>query len=110
MPNVKIYVDQSVHKERAKALQDLLPRLREAVCEGLNAKPAACQIVVIPVYGMPDQPLANLEVHYLGTPARTTQIVRAACETFRDLLVEVIGSPVAVRATPLIPETYVSVK
>lgn len=110
MPNVKIYVDQSIYDDREESLRELLPKLRVAVSEGLNAKVSACQFAVIPVMGLPDQPVANLEIYYVSTAARTKDMVTAACETLRDLLAEVVGGQVAVRATPIIPETYVALK
>ncbi len=110
MPNVKIYVDETVYADRKEALTDLLLPLREAITVALKVPPAACQLAVIPVLGLPDQPVANFEIQYLGTPERTREVISEACTVFRELVAGAIGASPAVRATPLDPDTYVALK
>lgn len=110
MPNVKIFVDQIVFETRRTAIDSMLPKLRESLCVELSVPVAACQLAVIPVLGMMDQPQANMEIQYLGTKDRTSQMITAACTVFRDIVQSAVGSVPAVRATPLDPTTYVALK
>lgn len=110
MPNVKIYVDEALYQDRKTALTELLPHLREALCRELSVPSAACQLAVMPVLGLQDQPKANFEVQYLGIKSRTPQMIETACMVFQGLLADCLGHVPAVRATPLDPETYVALK
>lgn len=110
MPNVKIFIDEGLYAERKEQIKDMLPSLRETLCETLSVGAAACQLAVIPVLGLPDQPLANLEFQYLGTESRTPDFIRGLCIQYRDILEGVLGCVPAVRATPLDVNTYVAVK
>jgi hypothetical protein len=110
MPNVKIYVDHAVLTEREDAIRAMLPGLRAAVCEDLAVDVAACQFAVIGVMGLPDQPLVNVEFSYLGTPARTPDVIRAASARFQRIVAEAAGAHAAVRADALDPATYVALK
>ncbi len=110
MPNVKIFVDQALLDSRREVIAAALPRLRDALCAQLGVTPAACQLAVLPVMGLPDQPLANMEYQYLATPERTPDMIRAASAHFRALLTDPLGCVPAVRATPLDPATYVALK
>lgn len=110
MPNVKIYVDQTLLEERHAAINAILRPLRDCLCAELSVPAAACQLTIIPVLGLIDQPRANMEIQYLATPERTPTKITQACKVFRDLLATSIGSVPAVRATPLDPQTYVALK
>jgi hypothetical protein len=110
MPNVKIFVDEDLYAARRTEIRAALQPLRAALCAQLGVTPAACQLAVLPVMGLPDQPLANMEYQYLATPARTPDAIRAASAHFSALLTEALGCALAVRATPLDPETYVALK
>lgn len=110
MPNVKIYVDQTLLEERHAAINAILMPLRDCLCAELSVSAAACQLAEIPILGLIDQPLVNMEIQYLTTPDRTPTNITKACTAFRDLLATAIGSVPAVRATPLDPQTYVALK
>ena len=110
MPNIKIFVDETVFAARRDALRSTLGPLRESVCTELAVKPEACQIAVIPVMGAEGQALANMELQYIARPERTPERIRAACTVFRALLEGAIGTLPEVRATPLDPSTYVALK
>ena len=110
MPNVKIFVDQTVFEQRGSAIKAMLPLLRESLCTELSVPIAACQLAVLPVLGMPDQPQVNMEVQYLGTAERTPEMIHAACKVFSDVIAPAVESMPAIRATPLDPATYVALK
>ena len=110
MPNLKLFVDERIHDAKKDALRAMLPTLRSAVCEQLSVQVSACQLAVIPVMGLDEQPLANLELQYLAKPDRTPDMIRAACTVFSGLVQDALGSVPAVRATPLDPVTYVALK
>lgn len=110
MPNVKIFVDETLFKDRKDAIRAVLVPLREAMCAALNVPPSACQLAVIPVLGLMDQPQANIEIQYLGTAARTPEVITGACEILQEVVAAALGMAPAVRATPLDPETYVALK
>lgn len=110
MPNVKIFIDQTVFEDRYAALETMLPNLRESLCTELSVPSTACHLAVVPVLGMADQPAVNMEIQYLGTAARTPKMITAACAIFREIVAGTVGSDPAVRATPLDPATYVALK
>ena len=110
MPNVKIFVDDAVYTARGRALREMLPSLRAAICEQLSVPAEACQLAVVPVIGMEGQPSANMEIQYLAKPGRTPEMITAACTALRDVVEAAAGSRPAVRATPLDPATYVALK
>jgi hypothetical protein len=79
-------------------------------CHELAVPTSACQLAIIGVIGLPDQPQANMEFQYLATSERTPERIRQVCSAFRDLLTAAMGVTTAVRATPLDPLTYVALK
>lgn len=110
MPNVKLFVDETVFNDRKDALAAFLPVLRGAICDQLAVPVGAVQLVVVPVLGVADQTQVNMEIHYLAAPGRTKQVVTDACAALRELVADVVGAPPAMRAMPLDPETYVALK
>lgn len=110
MPNVKIFVDEHLLALRKSDIEAALGPLRQLLCDELKVPASACQIAVLPVIGLEDQPLANMEFQYLATPERTPDRIREACVVFRNFLASPLGEPLAVRATPLDPATYVALK
>ena len=110
MPNVKIFVDEKVHADRAGDIRDMLLPLRDLLCETLSVPVAACQLAVIPVMGLEDQPLINMEYQYLATPDRTPGMIRTCSTAYRAFITERLGHVPAVRSTPLDPATYVALK
>lgn len=110
MPNVKLYVDGSRYPAAQADLAALLPDLRDMLCERLSVGHAACQIAVIPVLGLPDQPLINAELHVLPRSERTPALLRQVAQDLRAHLHSATGLTVAVRITSLDPDTYLTLK
>lgn len=109
MPNAKIYVDQTVWTRREDIVA-LLPQLRDLFCHRLSVGPAACQLAVLPVYGLTDQPLINVELHILPAPDRTRELLASLAAAIRQLLAAVVAEKIAVRIATLDPQTYVALK
>lgn len=111
MPNLKIYVDDTLWAERRTALVAVLGPLRTMLCERLGVGMPACQLVLQPVTGLPDQPLVNAEIFVLPRPERTRDFLEAVCGTLRDSLSEACGGvAIAVRCTTLDPLGYLAIK
>ena len=110
MPNVKIYIDETLLATRKAGILDALEPLRRLLCDELNVAPSACHVVIQSVIGMADQPLVSMEFQYLSKPDRTPERIRNACIVFRDFLIGPLGCSPAIRATPLDPATYVALK
>jgi hypothetical protein len=110
MPNMKLFVDKDLLSRREAEIAAMLAPLRDLACRELAVPASACQLAVIGVIGLPDQPLANLEFQYLATPARTPARIGEVCAAFRAFLVQPLDTSPAIRATPLDPATYVALK
>jgi len=110
MPNVKFYVDTRNGSAASATISGMLPVLRELICETLEVPIAACQLAVIEVAGMDDQPAINTELLLLPGPARTPDYLRCVAQRLRDELAQATGLSVAVRMSALDPQTYVALK
>lgn len=110
MPNLKIYVDETIFEASRASLKEALPQIRNLLCEAFQVAPSACQLAVIPVLGLPDQPQLNIELSILPHVERTGTVIRAAAEKLCDLLRAVTGVHGAVRIAQLDPATYVALK
>ncbi|NEX46644.1 hypothetical protein [Pseudotabrizicola algicola] len=110
MPNVKLYIDQSQYGAVGPQVEALLPDLREMLCTALSVGHAACQIAVIPVAGLHDQPQINAELHVLPRAERTPALLRQMALDLRTRLNAATGLEVAVRIASLDPETYITLK
>lgn len=110
MPNVKLFVDETQYRAVGPGLVALLPGLRDMLCETLSVGHAACQIAVIPVLGLPDQPLINAELHVLPRSERTPALLQQMAQDLRAHLHSATGLTVAVRIASLDPETYITLK
>lgn len=111
MPIVKIHVDDTVHAARADKLRAALPPLRDLLCRELAVGPEACQLAVIPVAGLPDQPALNVELSIMPRAERTPERIRAVAGAVRELMSGAAGGAhTAVRVSQLNPETYVALK
>lgn len=110
MPNVKLYVDRITPAGRVAALEAALPALRDLICRDLQVTPDACQIALVPVTGLPDQPPVNAEFHIMPGPHRTPELLQAFAERVRDLAGQAAGQTVAVRITLLDPAGYLALK
>lgn len=111
MPIVKIHVDDAVHAARAAQLRAALPPLRDLLCRELGAGPEACQLALIPVGGLPDQPALNVELSILPRAERTPDRIRALAGAMRQMMSDAAGgAQTAVRVSQLDPETYLALR
>jgi hypothetical protein len=109
LPNAKIYVDQTAWVLR-EDIVDLLPQLRDLFCHRLSVGPSACQIAVLPVDGLSDQPHINVELRILPAADRTREALIELAVAIQDLFAGTRTGKTAVRIETLDPETYVAVK
>lgn len=110
MPNVKIFVDESAYPALQPGFAALLPDLRAQLCTDFAVDPPACQLAVIPVLGLPDQPPINVELSILPRPERTRAAVTAAATRLRETIGAATGRHVAIRIALLDAESYVALK
>lgn len=110
MPNLKLYVDDTQYQAARPGLSALLPVLRNLLCDRFSVDPSACQMAVIPVMGVEDQPQINAELHVLIAPDRTPDMVRGAAHDVRACIHAATNLSVAVRIATLDPATYVALK
>lgn len=110
MPNLKVYVDDAIFDGVRLRLSEALGPIRALLCDAFRVAPPACQLAVIRVLGMPDQPQINIELLLLPNGERTGEAIRAAAERLQALLSSVTGARVAVRIAQLDPATYVALK
>ena len=110
MPNVKIYVDDTLFPQCRDRLVAAMPPLRDLLCEGFQVDVPACQFAVIAVAAMPDLPRVNVEMAILPRPDRTRERIMALGRQIRSLLEEACGTHVALRVMALDPETYIAMK
>ena len=110
MPNLKIYLAEPLWDSHGPALLAALPALRDRLMQDLGVPRAACQLAVVPVHGLPDQPQCNVEIALLRHPDRTPDRIGALCEALRAQLAPILGTPPALRATALDPAHYVTLK
>lgn len=110
MPNLRIFVDESAYPALRDGLSAPLPRLRDELSALFAVEPPACQLAVIPVLGLPGQPLLNVELDILSRPERTRDAVNAAAARLRGTVSAATGQRAAVRVTLLDPEGYVALR
>ena len=110
MPNVKIYVDETLYPACRDRLAAALGPLRDLMCREFGVEVPACQFAVLPVMAMADLPPVNVEVMLLPRPERTRQAVTRVGLTLREILGLATGAHVAIRVAFLDPETYIALK
>lgn len=110
MPNVKIFVDDSLYPALRAPVMATLEPLRDLLCTRFDVDVPACQFAVVPVGAMPDLPRVNVEMAILPRPDRTRMKVTAVSEEVRSILKAATGVHVAVRVVHLDPATYVALK
>ena len=110
MPNVKIFVDETLYPDCRDRLAGALTPLRDMLCHDLRVDIPACQFAVMPVLAMADLPRVNVEMQILPKPDRTREVILSVMGQTRELLSKATGVHVAVRVTALDPETYIAVK
>lgn len=110
MPNLKIFVDDTIYPDCRNALAQALGPIRDMLCRDLQVDVPACQFAVVPVGAMPDLTRVNVEMAILPRPERTRDILLAVCAKLRSIIEAATGTHVAVRVTALDPETYIALK
>lgn len=110
MPNLKVFVDETIFPACRMALADELEPIRSMLCRELDVPVAACQFAVVPVMAMPDLPGVNVEMQIMPKPERTRELLVAVGERLQESVGRVTGSRVAVRISALDPVTYVALK
>jgi hypothetical protein len=110
MPNVKLYVDETLLPGCRAGLIAALPGLRAMLCDRLKVDVAACQFAILSVIAMPDLPQVNVEMHILPHPDRTREMLNSLAAAVQSQIAAVTGTHIAVRIATLIPDTYVVLK
>jgi hypothetical protein len=110
MPNLKIFVDETLLPACRADLAAALPALRDLLCADLNVDVAACQFAVLSALVMADLPRVNVELHILPHPARTQDRLVALGRKVQSLIAAATRTHTAVRITTLAPEDYVVLK
>jgi len=106
MPNAKLYIDQTVWETQQTDFKQSLPKIRETLCQYLTVPPTACQLALLPVYGLSDQPAVNIELHLMPNPDRTPDLICELTSELQKTIMSLSQSRCAVRITTLNPETY----
>lgn len=106
MPNLKIFVDQSVGAETTERLHAVLPSLRELMCRQLDVPIALAQFALVPVLGLDDQAQLAVEMQILPKPERTREHLVSTCEALREALRAVADVKTAIRVTTVDPANY----
>lgn len=106
MPNLKIFVDDSLGSEARDRLHAALPSLRELICRELQVDIPLAQLALVPVMGLPDQALLAVEMQVLPKPDRTREHLVSACDAFRAALQAVVDAKTAIRVTAVDPAKY----
>lgn len=110
MPNLKIFVDDSLYSGVREPLAQALGPIRDMLCRELAVDVPACQFAVMPVGAMADLPRVNVEMAILPRPERTRERVTHVGLRLREMVEAATGTHVAVRVTALDPETYIALK
>lgn len=110
MPNIKIYIDTKAHPKAEAAIAEILPQFRDLLCESLLVGPSACQMAILSVQALQDQPDVNVELMILPSPHRTRDVLEKLGKEIQSLLNGVTGLHIAVRVAQLDPASYVALK
>ena len=107
MPNLKIFVDQSLGAQATSCLAEALPGIREFLCRELAVEPALAQLAIVPVNGIGDQALLSVEMQILPGARRTREVLIATGEALSVKLRAVVAAKVAIRITTVDPANYI---
>jgi hypothetical protein len=110
MPNLKIFVDETLYPECRERLAAAMEPIRTMLCDALKVDIPACQFALMPVMAMVDLPRVNAEMQVLPRPERTRDRMTAVSRRLQDMLRSATGTHVAVRVVSLDPETYIALK
>lgn len=107
MPNIKIYVDDSLLARQRPSLVAALGPIRDSLMRHLAVTHDACHLTIIPVLAPADQPAMNAEVQILQAPDRTRDGVARLGKEIQQILFDATGSSCAFRCMQHDPTTYV---
>jgi hypothetical protein len=110
MPNVKLYVDETVLPSCRAGLIAALPGLRTMLCDALKVDDVACQFAILSVIAMPDLPRVNVEMHLLPHPDRTRDKPKSLAAAMQSLIAAFTSTHTAVRIATLVPDSYIALK
>lgn len=110
MPNVKIFVDETLMPACRERLIAAMEPLRAILCTDLEVDVPAFQFAIVPVIAMPDLPRVNVEMHVLPHPHRTRDRLLSVAADVQARIAAAAGTHTAVRITTLPPEGYVALK
>ncbi len=110
MANVKLFVDHALLSCSDAGLDGLMAEMRTLLCVRLQVAEAACQLAVVGVTGLPDQPAVNVELSILPKPERTREMLTALCEALRERVVRATGARAAIRCAQLDGTSYIALK
>lgn len=110
MPNMKIYADEKRSRGLIEAPDAFLANCRDLLCRVLRVPPSACQLALLSVRGLEDQPHVNIELSILPGADRSRALLESLAGEVRRLLLDLTGLEAAVRISQLDPETYVALK
>ena len=110
MPNVKLYVDETVLPGCRADLIAALPGLRTMLCDALKVDVAACQFAILSVIAMPDLPRVNVELYLLPHPDRTQHMLKSLAVSVQARIAAVAHTHTAVRIATVVPDTYTALK
>lgn len=110
MPNVKIFVDDTLYPDCRDRLAAALEPARSLLCRELKVDVPSCQFAVLPVMAMADLPRVSVEMQIMPRPERTRDLLLAVVGQLRDMVEGATGTHAAVRVTSLDPETYIALK
>lgn len=110
MPNVKIYVEETLFAQKRAALEAQLLPMRDLLCAEFQVDVQACQFAVLPVMAMSNLPLVNIEMQILPRPERTRDVVLSVCQTLRQMVQRATGVHTPIRVSHLDPATYIALK
>lgn len=110
MPNVKIYVDETIFPACRDRLAAALGPILDMLCRALTVDRSACQVAVMPVLAMPDLPGVNVEMKILPRPDRTRAVLLDVAARLQEMVGAATGSHVAVRIATMDPATYIALK
>jgi hypothetical protein len=77
LPNIKIYVNESVLTVRKPELIAALEPLREMIIGHLDVPKSACQLAIVSIVGLEDEPALNVEMHVMPGGKRTQKSLEA---------------------------------
>jgi len=110
LPNLKIFMDETAYCQHRKAMIQALEPLRDSICLHLGVPRSACQLAIIPVAAMADQPTINVEIQILPSADRSRTQIEAFGSQVIDILFSKTGVPIAFRCMQHDPSTYVTLK